>query len=75
MRCRFRGVDGIRPLEQPHELRELAQWYRGWAEVGNDADRAWRFGFADYLEKRANELEKVLSAAETCRPEQAHAAA
>jgi len=51
-------------LEQPHELRELASWYRSWAEVGCDEDRAWRIGFADFLEKRAGEIDAVLALAE-----------
>ena len=46
-------------MEQPHELRELANWYRGWANFGRDEDRAWRGGFADYLEKLAGEIEYV----------------
>jgi hypothetical protein len=63
-RCRFRGVGRIAPLEQPHELRELAKWYRGWAEFGNARDRAWQAGFAEYLERRATEIETLLASAE-----------
>jgi hypothetical protein len=44
-------------LEQPHELRAQAKWLRGWADFGTDADRAWREGLADYLEKLAGEIE------------------
>jgi hypothetical protein len=44
-------------LEQPHELRAQAQWFRSWAGFGTDADRAWLEGFADYLEKLAGEIE------------------
>jgi hypothetical protein len=40
-------------LEQPHELREQAAWYRAWADFGTDADRAWREGFIGYLESLA----------------------
>jgi hypothetical protein len=54
-------------LDQPHELRELARWYRGWADLEKDGDRAWQKGFADYLEERAAEIEKRLAAAERKR--------
>lgn len=46
-------------LEQPCSLRKLAAWYRGMADVGHTDERAWRIGFAEYLEKRANEIEHV----------------
>ena len=46
-------------MEQPHELRELAVWYRGWTDVGSDDDRAWREGSAAYLENLAGEIEYV----------------
>jgi hypothetical protein len=46
-------------LERPHELRELANWFRGWADVGTEGDRAWRDGFVVYLEKVALEIEVV----------------
>jgi hypothetical protein len=46
-------------LEQPHELRAQAKWLRGWADFGTDAERAWRDGLADYLEKLAGEIEYV----------------
>ena len=48
-------------MEQPRELRELAGWYRSWAELGNKADRGWREGFAEYLERRASEIEASLN--------------
>ncbi len=54
-------------MDQPHELRELARWYRGWADLEKDGDRAWQKGFADYLEERAAEIEKRLAAAERKR--------
>jgi len=44
-------------FEQPDELRKLAEWYRVWAELGNDADRAWRRSLVAFLEKRASEIE------------------
>jgi hypothetical protein len=43
-------------LEQPHELRAQAEWLRGWADLGTDADRAWREGLANYLENLAGEI-------------------
>ena len=46
-------------MQQPQELRKLADWYRGFAKVGHDEDRAWRVSFAEYLEKRADEIERV----------------
>lgn len=51
-------------MEHPRELRELASWYRSWAELGDKADRGWREGFADYLERRAAEVEHLLTLAE-----------
>ncbi|HLY06627.1 MAG TPA: hypothetical protein VKR31_12860 [Rhizomicrobium sp.] len=50
-------------MEQPGELRELASWYRSWAELGNKADRGWREGFAEYLDQRAAEIERLLTLA------------
>ncbi|HTT82933.1 MAG TPA: hypothetical protein VMF67_05600 [Rhizomicrobium sp.] len=46
-------------MERPQQLRKLADWYRGFAEAGRDEDRAWRIGFAEYLEKVAAEIEFV----------------
>lgn len=51
-------------MEQPQELRELAIWYRSRAELGSEADRDWRAGFAEYLEKRAAEIEQLLACGE-----------
>lgn len=51
-------------MEQPGELRELARWYRFWAELGTKADRDWRAEFAEYLDRRAAELEHLLSLAQ-----------
>ena len=52
-------------LDNPRELREMAEWYRGMAEVGHTDARAWRIGFADYLDKRAAEIELVQERAES----------
>jgi len=51
-------------MEHPQELRELASWYRNRAELGNHADRDWRAGFAQYLEKHAAEIEHLQSCVE-----------
>ena len=45
-------------MEDPHNLRKLAEWYRSMAEIGHSDDRVWRISFADYLERRAREAEK-----------------
>jgi hypothetical protein len=46
-------------MQQPDELRKMAEWYRGYAAVGRDEDRQWRIGFAKYLEKLAADIEQV----------------
>jgi len=46
-------------MQQPRELRKLADWYRGFAKVGHDEGRAWRVSFAEYLEKLADEIKHV----------------
>ena len=46
-------------MQQPQELRKSADWYRGFAKVGHDEDRAWRNSFAEYLEKLADEIEHI----------------
>ena len=45
-------------MEDAHELRKLAEWYRAFAEVGHASKRSDRLKFAEYLEHRAVELEK-----------------
>ena len=47
-----------RIMEKPDDLRKLAEWYRGMAEVGHTDDCGWRKRFAAYLDKRASELEE-----------------
>jgi hypothetical protein len=44
--------------EDPGELRRLADWYRFFAEIGDPAARSDRLRMADYLERRAAELER-----------------
>jgi hypothetical protein len=51
-------------MEQSCGLRELANSYRNWAELGNNADRGWREGFAEYLDQRANDIEQLSNCAE-----------
>ncbi len=45
-------------MEDARELRKLAEWYRAFAGVGDPAVRDERRKFADYLERRAAELER-----------------
>jgi hypothetical protein len=51
-------------VERPDDLRRLADWYRSMAEVGHSDDCGWRRRFADYLERRAGELENLSAVAE-----------
>jgi len=46
-------------LDTPEDLRKLAEWYRGMAEIGNSNESGWRRRFADYLDRRACELEDL----------------
>ena len=46
-------------MEKPEDLKKLAEWYRSMAEVGHSDDCGWRKRFAEYLERRAAELEKA----------------
>lgn len=46
-------------MEHSHDLKELAVWYRRMAEIGHADERGWRLSFADYLERRARELEQA----------------
>jgi hypothetical protein len=46
-------------VEKPEDLRRLAEWYRSMAEVGHSDDCGWRQRFADYLERRAAEIEHI----------------
>ena len=45
-------------MEDPAELRKLAEWYRDFAEVGRADQRESRMKFAEYLERTAEELEE-----------------
>jgi hypothetical protein len=45
-------------LEDPRELRKLAEWYRAFAEVGLSEHREGRLKLAEYFDRKANELEK-----------------
>ncbi|HUZ75895.1 MAG TPA: hypothetical protein VMU87_23145 [Stellaceae bacterium] len=45
-------------METPETRRDLARKYRALAEVGNEADRAWRLKLADALEWRAYLMER-----------------
>ena len=50
-------------MENPGDLRKLAEWYRSMAEVGHSDDCGWRKRFADYLERRAADLEQPAAGA------------
>ncbi len=45
--------------ERADQLRRLAEWYRGWAIVGNGSEREWRLGFADHLDRKALDCEQA----------------
>jgi hypothetical protein len=45
-------------MEKPHDLRRLAEWYRSFAEIGHSDEREWRLKLADYLDRKAEELER-----------------
>jgi hypothetical protein len=45
-------------MNDARELRKLAEWYRAFADVGHSSERSDRLKFAEYLERRAEELEK-----------------
>jgi hypothetical protein len=48
-------------MENPDDLRWIADWNRTFASVAAESDREWRNEFADYLDKRANDLEHKAS--------------
>jgi hypothetical protein len=50
---------GTLPVEDARELRRLAEWYRAFAELaGNAETRRDRLKMAEYLERKADELER-----------------
>jgi hypothetical protein len=57
--CNPRCCEKDAPLEKPEDLRKLAEWYRGMAGVGHSDDCGWRLRFADYLERRASDMEAL----------------
>jgi hypothetical protein len=44
--------------EDTRVLRFLAEWFRGFAEVGHTDHREWRVQLAEYFERRVDELER-----------------
>src|SRR3954471_624838 len=44
--------------DDPSELRDLAEWYRQLAHVGREHHRRARLKMAEYLERRAKELDQ-----------------
>ena len=55
-------------MESPARLRWLANWNRSFAEVASESDREWRNKLADYLDRRADELERTSSPDENKNP-------
>jgi hypothetical protein len=45
-------------MDDPSELRKLAEWYRTFAKVGSADQREGRFELAEHLERKAAELER-----------------
>ena len=45
-------------VDDPKELRKLAEWYRAFAKVGSADRRADRLKMAEYLDRKANALEQ-----------------
>lgn len=56
-------------FEQPHELRELANWYRDLAQFGDEPDRNWHLTLVDFLEERAAEIEELGSTRPVAAPD------
>jgi hypothetical protein len=46
-------------VEDARELRTLAERYRAFAEVGHSDQREDRLWMAEYLERKADELEQL----------------
>ena len=46
-------------MEDALELQKLAEWYRAFAQVGRSEHRDDRLKLAEYLERRAAELDKA----------------
>jgi len=60
VRCNHRGALRSKTVEDPAKLRELAAWYREFAEQsGNPAIWDGRLRTAEDLEAEANQLETV----------------
>ena len=45
-------------LKHPHELRQLANWYRDLTALEGELDRTWHMTLIDFLESRALEIEE-----------------
>ena len=45
-------------MDDVAELRRLAEWYRAFAAIGSADQRENRLKMAEYLERRAAELER-----------------
>ena len=53
-------------MEDARELRMLAEWYRAFAEVGHSDQREDRLWMAQYLERKADELEQRAAKDHNC---------
>lgn len=49
-------------FEHPHELRELARWYRDLAQLEGGVNRTWHMNLVEFLETRAAEIEESRTA-------------
>ena len=50
-------ICGNAAMDDPSELRKLAEWYRSFAKVGSADQREGRLKLAEHLERKAAELE------------------
>ena len=56
-------------FKHPHELRQLANWYRDLAQLDDQLDREWHMKLVDFLEERATEIEELRSARPVAAPD------
>ena len=55
-------------MDDPAELRKLAEWYRAFAAVGAADQRETRLRLAEHLEQRAGELERRANGSTPTKP-------
>lgn len=56
-------------LKHPHELRQLANWYRDLTELEDGSNRNWHMKLIDFLEARAREIEESRTARRIATPD------